>query len=250
MLAAAVSGTAFICCAASAGSGIPTFFSMGIDVTNDGVGYIDYNPAEHGTWYLDEADGATVYDGQLFGNGNRWSLEWHCRARANPFVDAALVVTNQSDEFETFFISATVLVGAPVGPFTSLTGSVGATLTENDFFGEAELRSPTDDGGSIYRAYLDDPTFLNPPIRTLWDPGYSLVQSGIGTNTDSSILSPSTGPEALTTMGIVLRFDLSPGDSASITGVFLIEPTEVPAPGALALIAAAGLVGRRRRRAE
>ena len=49
-----------------------------------------------------------------------------------------------------------------------------------------------------------------------------------------------------TSIGIRLSFDLTPGDSASFTAIFEVQP--IPGPGALPLLVFGLLRGRRRRR--
>ena len=53
-------------------------------------------------------------------------------------------------------------------------------------------------------------------------------------------------PEALEHIGIRIDFFLSAGDSITSTSFFVLEP--LPAPGAIALLGVAGLLGSRRRR--
>jgi hypothetical protein len=55
------------------------------------------------------------------------------------------------------------------------------------------------------------------------------------------------GPAALTDIAIQLKFKLSPGDSASFTSVFVVQP--VPEPTAITLLGlgSLALLARRRR---
>ena len=59
---------------------------------------------------------------------------------------------------------------------------------------------------------------------------------------------PGGAPASDALLGITLRFTLSAGDTVSVASTFTV--TNVPAPGALALLAVSGAtgVGRRRRR--
>jgi hypothetical protein len=55
---------------------------------------------------------------------------------------------------------------------------------------------------------------------------------------------PVVGPALNATIGLQFRFTLSAGDSVSFSSLFNV----VPAPGAIALLGAAGCISSRRRR--
>jgi len=56
------------------------------------------------------------------------------------------------------------------------------------------------------------------------------------------------GPAALASIGINLEFTLTPGDSASFTSIFVVEPIPEPNTFALVALGLVGLAARRGRR--
>jgi hypothetical protein len=88
-------------------------------------------------------------------------------------------------------------------------------------------------------------------VRTLWQPfssfnvGQFLSQSTApGAFANEVIPGGSTSSDAL--LGIVLKFTLSAGDTVSFASTFTVS--NVPGPGAMALLAVSGATGAGRRR--
>jgi hypothetical protein len=164
---------------------------------------------------------------------------WDSSYDVDPFVTNNFSVTNISAFTQTFDILVTLPI-VPTGPLTSMTGSVGLTVT-NTAAGGATV---ADTGVAIYQAGIDGVT-----VQTLLDPAYSLsCGPPFCSNTDSDGFVGVIGPGATSNISIRLRFTLSPGDSASGTSVFNIDA--VPEPTTLLLLASGGGVwahfGRRR----
>lgn len=232
---------------ANAGDILPDF-GMVWDATNDGMDPVNYDPAEFGE-ASQVGNGTWNYIGGFV--SQNWLLDWDCTVHPgsgsgaggnSAYVDANIVVTNTGLTTETYSLLMTLGAGPIAGP-TSLSGSVAASVTNVSFAGSATLAAPT--GGSIYSAFIDvtDP-FLDPSAATLFDDPYSLVASGaFGSNSDDTSFDGLVGGSVNSNVAILLTFTLTPGDSASVNGVF----TVVPAPGALALFGLFGIAGRRRR---
>jgi hypothetical protein len=145
------------------------------------------------------------------------------------------VVTNNSLVTTTFLITANEIANIS-GP-TLMTGSVQGTVTDLNGDG-AFVGVPA--SGFMYTALIDGVSagagmqLMNAPFAA----GQFL--SGTGGPEFSGIV---VGPQVNATIGIMLEFTLSPGDSASFTSIF----TVIPGPGVLAGMAGLVALGRRRR---
>jgi MYXO-CTERM domain-containing protein len=253
--AVAIAAVAVIAPLASADNGEngPPGFLMVWDASNDQEGQFPYDPADFGSvafgsWTLGGGAGGQGgplrertgwrYQGSL--TNLAWSLTWDCVANADPFVDATINVVNNSASEQTFFVFMPLMISPPIGPNSFMSGYVSAVLTDADFSGDALLRATATE--PVFQGSIDG----NPLASArLWNPGYSLTASFNSANDDDAF-NNTLGPSANTQIGITLRFVLSPFDSASVTGIFDVQP--VPGPGALALLTLAGVVCRRRRR--
>ncbi len=190
------------------------------------------------------------YDGNLVGLG--WELDWNCvfnetgagQGAGGAFVTANIVVTNNDIVNQNFSLLMTLPTGAMniIGERGSVVGTV-TDLTQDD----ATVFAPA--GSRIYTPMIDG---------TPEAPGF-LMTDPFSQNAGGPFQSASVGPADFgipgpvptsqtvdASIGILLSFDLTPGDAASFTAIFEVL---VPAPAGLPLLAALGLLaGRRRRR--
>jgi MYXO-CTERM domain-containing protein len=222
------------------------------DATGDGVDPNTYDPNQFattqtsfGTWDLVNQVGqhrtetGWRYRGGTNGIGNAWTLSWDCVVNQDPFVDATINVTNNTQATQTYTIFMPLPIVA-VGPNAQLDGSVSASLSSQSFITPALLATNGID--SIYQASINGTV-----VKTLWDPGYSLAAAPLAAAGDTTNFANLIGPAVVAnTIGVQLRFTLSAGDSASVTGIFNI--TNVPGPASLAVFGLFGLAGGRRRR--
>jgi hypothetical protein len=89
-------------------------------------------------------------------------------------------------------------------------------------------------------------------VQTIWNEPWSFAVGIYGNGVPPDQLFAATNvpvtPEAVQPLTITIRLRLSARDMVTVSGTFQAVP--VPAPGAIALLAAAGVsgVGRRRQR--
>lgn len=221
----------------AASAGATPVYDLSIDLGGQTVGIADvtasYTPTTYGgTWVLD-----APYVGT-----NSTIESWGSSYDTDPFVTQNFVVTNNSGFTQTYVFTVTSPV-VPQTPATLMNGSVGLTIT-NTASPSADL---DDNGNAIYTALID-----GVGVQTLFNPVYALsCTPAFCSDTDSAdfgIPVPIAGPAALTSIGIRIQFDLSPGDSAGVTSVFNIVAIPEPVSGALLASGLLGLAlaGRRR----
>lgn len=140
---------------------------------------------------------------------------------------------------QTFSFTVTLPVGV-VYPSTIIGGSVAGGITAD---GNGGTLSGVG-GGDIWTALID-----GAPVATLLGGSVSVgaFESGsLGPAAFGQPIPNQPGPALNGSIAINLTFELTPGDSASFTSVFVV----VPGPAGLALLGVAGCIaGRRRRRA-
>jgi hypothetical protein len=244
------------------GTNGPPVFLMTWDASDDQVGPDTYDPSLfattptiYGTWTLGSptpihgAPGAVrEVTGWRYRGGNSglgWLVDWDCVVNPDPFVDATLNITNTSAVTQTFFVDMSELISPIVGPQSLMNGSVDAVITNQGFAPVPAIM--TNNGAQpIYDSRIDG---NNVPNGEMWQTPFALsAVNPLSTNSAHDEFSNQIGEQADTSISLRLEITLTPGDMASVTGIFNIVP--VPGPAALSLLAVAGVVaGGRRRRA-
>jgi hypothetical protein len=165
----------------------------------------------------------------------------------DPQVSLNLSLTNTSINPQTFTLETSL----PVDPFGGpnlMGGSVGGSLTETNGNG-ATLSSPS--GSSVYSALIDGVVvqqLLGSSISSYSVSANPLKTVPVGP-ADFGLTGPNLvnapAPSVNSSIGIRLRFTLSPGDQASLTSVFVVQTPE-PAIAGLLGVGALALLGLRR----
>jgi hypothetical protein len=194
------------------------------------------------------ADGSFTCMGSGMGsmpNGD-WTLtSWNMTLDPDPYVFANTVIRNMTGSTQTFFLNVVLPITVSLGPPVFISGSIQGGVTDTNGSGSATLSSA---GVPIYSAAID-----NVVVQTLLNHPSSVTATGAF---QSASFVPSPGfsgvnlvtQTATTNIAIRLRFNLSPGDSASFTSVFNVIPE--PSTAVLAGLGLLGLLaaGRRARR--
>jgi hypothetical protein len=210
------------------------------------VGYADQQ-----TWQVTNPDGNKTADdysaeGRAQVDGV-FILDWDISGQYDPTVNGAFAVTNLLAVPQTFTLNVTVPV-PPIAPSSLMGGSVSGGFTDANGGGVTFDSSGVT---AIYTALIDGAsvaTLLPAPVALSAGPFLSGV---VGPADFGTPIPSAPGPALTTDMGIELKFVLSPGDTATLNGVFVVEPVPEPSSVILALLGlACGLFVVRRRRAQ
>jgi len=156
----------------------------------------------------------------------------------DPFVLNNFLVTNNLavPQIFTVFVGLPTVVGAP----NTISGNVRTSVIDGGLDGAS---ISTNGGQALYQALVDSTT-----VATLQNDPFILAAPIGGSSTASATFGPTpSGIAAGSSIGIQLRFTLSPGDTATIlsrfdvnpgTGGGLPEPTTLALGGLMALVAA------------
>lgn len=206
-----------------------------------GTHVIGDDPAEYTGW---------LYTGSMEAENGSWTMDWEIVFDQSPdgaastaggaFLSHNLVITNNDPGTQNFFAVMTMPLAKPIlNP--DMSGFATVQLTAN--LGGGTLSAPA--GARIYTPRIDG---LDETDGYLFDDPFGMSLPNFGnTSQVGSFGFPTKIPsahDALSDISILLSFDLTPGDSAGIGSNF----TVVPAPATLPLLAAFGLLSRRRRR--
>ena len=173
-------------------------------------------------------------------SGNFTVLNWNLHLDQDPTVLNFFALQNNLTTAQTFTITVLIPTAGTFGPPVTIQGSIGGSVTDANGNGATLSNSTT----PIYTALVD-----GSPVQTLLNNPQNYTAGAFGSQTFGPAAFGPTNQNiaATSTMGITVRFTLSPGDIASYTSVF----TLIPEPTTLILVTVglAGMAQFGRRRA-
>lgn len=199
----------------------------------------------------DNGNGTYDYDNTTTFGTDSHEIEWDLTVNPDPFVSAGFAVTNNSLVTQTFIITTTLPI-FPVTPASLMGGSTQGGVTDANFDGVGTLATDGVTGAPMYEGLIDGVGVLSllPHASSVTVP---FAGGSNSTSASAGLPGPTIpGPAALVTIGIRHTFTLTPGDRASFTSFFVVEPIPLPtgAGMGMAALVAVGVVGRIRRRSR
>lgn len=194
------------------------------------------------------AGGVGTYSGVVLGTGGTWRLNYNLTgfSGASSATQAGtLSITNLSGAEATYSIRLVLPTGAAPGEWTGLfNGSLAGTLITQ--------------GAGYFRSIVGAPSLWSASteatnVAQLFSAPLNVVRNSTGATSigsqsfggsQPSLPSPEFGTDIAINLDFVLSANATISFSSSLGGVGV----PVPAPGALALLGAAGLATTRRRR--
>lgn len=165
-------------------------------------------------------------------------LQWDALIDPDPFINGTFSITNTANSTQTFTVNFTLDSSVQFAQ-SLMNGAFAGTLNDANGDGSASIGRVAGSAG-FYSALIDGNL-----VRSLGSSAYSYSGAAFGSSqVGPESFDPVVGPALNATIGLQFRFTLSAGDSVSFSSLFNV----VPAPGAIALLGAAGCIGSRRRR--
>jgi hypothetical protein len=182
----------------------------------------------------------------VVGGSEGLSLDsWNLFLDEDPVVSATVAVTNLSLSTQQYTLLFTLPILAIPGS-TVIGGSIQGGATDNNGNG-VTLSAPT--ASSLYTALIDAVAVQSLYVAPQSFSAGSFLSLNVPNLAFGTPIPSLAGPAALSTIAIRLDFLLTPGDSATFTGNFVVQPVPVPAAAWL-LGSALGLFGVLRRKAQ
>jgi hypothetical protein len=192
-------------------------------------------------------NGQLSCSGTDFDNGGWTVTDWNIFADPDPTISNTFGVSNNTASTQSFLVSVVLPVTVAFGPPSLIKGSIQGGATDVNGNG-VTLSSTT--GFSMYEAFIDGVS-----ARTLLDDDPQSFANAAAFGSVNVALSDYGIPVAevtalatTTNIQLDIRFDLTPGDIASFTAVFNVEPVPEPGTALLMGLGLAGLAAGRRRR--
>jgi PEP-CTERM motif len=163
----------------------------------------------------------------------------------DPFISASVDVINNTASIQTYSLTFTLPISPAITIGSRVGGSTQGGVTDASFNGIGIL-STVGAGSALYYGLIDGSNVLPlfPDLNTINVP---FAGGSASVTTSAGLPGPTiAGPNALTSIGIKHEFSLTPGDRATFTSFFVVEP--VPEPASLSLLAIGGLMLLCRRR--
>lgn len=246
---------------AAASADVAPYVTMDWFASSDNSGPVTFLMDQQSDFMTHAGPGAWTYSGAQSGVNGTWDLQWNITAGNNSsgmalagpdsaFVTADLAVTNTSDTVQTFWALVTLALDNPIVGGTFMNGQASAAVT--DFLGNGAtlgtISSGQYAGDPIYTGLIDGGA-----QQFLMDSPFTLNAAPWSSTSISETFGqpvPVFGPDAQSSISVFLKFELTPGDTANVVGMFEIA-SAVPGPAGLPVLAGLGLFAgaRRRRRA-
>ena len=212
-------------------------FGMVMSLQVDGQEQLSHAPVGY-LWALQ----GNVYHGWVpdVVNFGDWSLDsLSITGDPDPVVTNNLAVTNNSNVAQIFTATITLPLH-PAAGYSATIGSTGGSVTNQQGSGSATVSNVLPD--AIYTALIDGSIVEASLLTGSTTASGPFSTAAIG---PANFSNPNNSGSA-NSIGIQLKFSLTPGDSASFTSVFAI----VPEPAAITLVGTAvlGLIAWRWRR--
>jgi hypothetical protein len=162
-----------------------------------------------------------------------WAFNWNMTVNPDPFISAIFSFVNNTAFVQSFTVAVSLPI-IPTGPLTLFGGSIGFSLTDSNFNGFAQL-TDVGAGVGVYQGQSDGVTvleLLDDPFTVTANlfPGQTVTASDV-----DGLPGPTLpGPAAKSTIGIIHRFRLTPGDSVAFTSFYVVEA--IPEVGSVAMM--------------
>jgi PEP-CTERM motif len=158
----------------------------------------------------------------------------------DPFISASVDVINNTAGVQNYTLIFTLPIVAVVSPGALMGGSTQGGVTDANPDGNGVV-STIGPGSALYFGRIDGANVLAlfPNLTTIMAP----FAGGSASASANAGLPGPTIPAAnpLVSIGIQHEFSLTPGDRATFTSFFQVNPLPIPEPASLSLLAIGGL---------